>query len=84
MEEGEKNKFLIEKLKNYSFKELIFKKVDDYCITREINGDFIESQAFAYLLQIRSTELNKFPISFPSTTGCKEPITGGETYRLLN
>ena len=69
---GRKNKFLIEKIKNYSFKELIFKKVDDY----GFNGDFIESQAFAYIA-IRS--VNKFPISFPSTTGCKEPITGGET-----
>ena len=39
-----------------------------------INGDFIESQAFAYL-GIRSY-LN-LPISFPTTTGCKEPSTGG-------
>ena len=40
-----------------------------------INGDFVESQAFAYLA-IRS--FLKLPISFPDTTGCKEPITGGE------
>ena len=39
-----------------------------------IDGDFIESQAFAYLA-IRS--FLKLPISFPSTTGCKRPTTGG-------
>jgi Predicted molecular chaperone distantly related to HSP70-fold metalloproteases len=40
-----------------------------------IDGDFIESQAFAYLA-IRSF-LN-LPISFPKTTGCKHPSTGGK------
>ena len=39
-----------------------------------IDGDYIESQAFA-LLAIRS--YLGLPISFPSTTGCKEPCTGG-------
>ena len=39
------------------------------------NGDYIESQAFGYLA-IRSF-LN-LPISFPSTTGCKEPTCGGK------
>ena len=39
-----------------------------------IDGDFVESQAFAYLA-IRSF-LN-LPISFPETTGCKAPCTGG-------
>ncbi len=39
-----------------------------------IDGDFIESQAFAYL-SIRS--YLGLPISFPETTGCKEPSTGG-------
>ena len=47
------------------------KSIDDF----EIDGDFVESQAFAYLA-IRSF-LN-LPISFPSTTGCIEPVTGGE------
>ena len=36
-------------------------------MTLELNGDFVESQAFAYLA-IRS--LLKLPISFPLTTGC--------------
>ncbi|MDC3162906.1 anhydro-N-acetylmuramic acid kinase, partial [Candidatus Pelagibacter sp.] len=40
-----------------------------------LNGDNIESQAFGYLA-IRSF-LN-LPISFPSTTGCKEPTLGGK------
>ncbi len=41
---------------------------------RNVDGDFIESEAFAFLA-IRSF-LN-LPISFPNTTGCKEPCTGG-------
>ena len=40
-----------------------------------INGDYIESQAFGYLA-IRSF-LN-LPISFPETTGCKTPLCGGK------
>jgi Predicted molecular chaperone distantly related to HSP70-fold metalloproteases len=40
-----------------------------------INGDYVESQAFAYLA-IRS--YLKLPISFPETTGCIKACTGGE------
>ena len=40
-----------------------------------MKGDFIESQAFAYLA-IRSF-LRK-PISFPKTTGVLKPSTGGK------
>ena len=40
-----------------------------------IRWRFIESQAFAYLA-IRSFRLKK-PISFPETTGCKNPTLGG-------
>ena len=40
-----------------------------------IDGDFIESQAFAYL-SIRS--YLKKPISYPSTTNVITPVTGGE------
>ena len=39
-----------------------------------LNGDFIESQAFAYIA-VRS--FLKLPISFPETTGCNKPCTGG-------
>ena len=69
---GRKNKFLIERMKKYSnqyFKGRL-KMIDNF----GIDGDFIESQAFAYLA-IRS--YLGLPITFPSTTGCKEPCTGG-------
>ena len=46
-------------------------KIDNY----GFDGDYIESQAFAYLA-IRSY-LN-LPISFPNTTKCKKPTLGGE------
>ena len=56
---------------NSSDSNVCFKLVDDY----KIDGDFIESQAFAFLA-IRS--MLKLPISFPNTTGCLKPCTGGE------
>ena len=40
----------------------------------DIDGSFIESQAFGYLA-IRS--YLGLPISFPETTGCNKPCTGG-------
>ena len=40
-----------------------------------VDGDYVESQAFAFL-SIRS--FLELPISFPDTTGCKSPTTGGE------
>jgi anhydro-N-acetylmuramic acid kinase len=49
---------------------LIIQPIDDY----GVDGDYIESEAFAYLA-IRSF-LN-LPISFPGTTKCKSPTTGG-------
>ena len=68
---GRKNNFLIENIQNFlSDKKVEFKKIDDY----EFDGDYIESQAFAYLA-IRS--YLKLPISFPNTTRCKSPTTGG-------
>tara|TARA_Y100001936_G_scaffold54036_1_gene52638 strand:- start:278 stop:1378 length:1101 start_codon:yes stop_codon:yes gene_type:complete len=65
---GRKNKYLIDLLQN-KIKNKI-SQIDDL----GIDGDYIESQAFAYLA-IRSY-LN-LPISFPETTGCKKPCTGG-------
>ena len=64
---GRKNKFLVSIIKSYNKG---VKLVDDY----GIDGDFVESQAFGYLA-VRS--LLKLPISFPETTGCKKPTTGG-------
>ena len=64
---GRKNKFLVNIIKSYN-KDV--KLVDDY----GIDGDFVESQAFAYLAIRSYLEL---PISFPDTTGCKKTCTGG-------
>ena len=48
--------------------------IDDF----NFDGDFIESQAFAYLA-IRS--YLKKNISFPNTTKVSKPITGGEIFK---
>ena len=66
---GRKNQFLIDCIKN-NFDEINLDPIEKY----EINGDFVESQAFAFLA-IRS--FTGMPISFPTTTRCKEPLTGG-------
>ncbi len=65
---GRKNLFLMDRIKKKINSEIIL--VDDL----EIDGDFIESQAFAYIA-IRS--YLKLPISFPETTGVKKISTGG-------
>ena len=65
---GRKNKFLLKRISKklkYSLQP-----IDNF----GIDGDFVESQAFAYLA-IRS--YLKLPISFPETTGCKKPCKGG-------
>ena len=67
---GRKNTNLLERIKSLTPKNLVVERVDDY----GIDGDYIESQAFAYLA-IRS--FLKLPISYPSTTGCLKPTTGG-------
>ena len=67
---GRKNKTLIERIKRDSYNKLKFETSDDY----GVDGDFVESQAFAYLA-IRS--YLKLPITFPNTTGCELPLTGG-------
>ena len=67
---GMKNLTLIESIK----KKLVEKHTIENIDNHGLDGDFIESQAFAYLA-IRS--FLKLPISFPKTTGCKEPSTGG-------
>ena len=66
---GRKNKYLLESIKD-NFEEISIEPIDQY----EIDGDFVESQAFAYLA-IRS--FLKLPISFPTTTRCKKPVSGG-------
>ena len=65
---GRKNKYLINSLKKKINNKLHL--IDDL----NIDGDYIESQAFAFLA-IRS--YLGLPNSFPSTTNCKEPTVGG-------
>ena len=65
---GRKNDFLMKSFKKKIDCALI--KVDNL----NIDGDFIESQAFAYLA-IRS--YLRLPISFEKTTGVKKPCSGG-------
>ena len=71
---GRKNNFLVERLnkeikKSFTGNNFV-KMIDDY----GVDGDFVESQAFAYLAICSYLGL---PISFPNTTGCKKPCTGG-------
>ena len=67
---GRKNLSLMESIRKRLPKNISIKIIDDY----KIDGDFIESQAFAYLA-IRSA-LKKV-ISYPNTTNVKKPCTGG-------
>jgi anhydro-N-acetylmuramic acid kinase len=66
---GSKNKYVI-KLMQETFRGKL--STADHL---NLNSDFIESQAFAYLGIRRIKDL---PISFPSTTGVKYPVTGGK------
>ena len=68
---GRKNSILIEKIKQNTLDNIILQSIDDY----GIDGDFVESQAFAFLA-IRT--LKGLPITFPDTTGCSKPVTGGK------
>ena len=68
---GRKNKALLKKIEENLSSDISLKLIDNY----KVNGDFVESQAFAYLA-VRS--LMNLPISFPGTTGCKYPSLGGK------
>jgi len=70
---GRKNKFLVKSIQK-KIKGKI-KLIDEL----GIDGDFVESQAFAYLA-IRS--YLKLPISFPETTGVNELCLGGKFIRI--
>ena len=64
-------------LDNYltSFSTVDYHDEDYFIDNYNLNGDYIESQAFGFLA-IRSF-LN-LPISFSTTTGCKEFTVGGK------
>jgi anhydro-N-acetylmuramic acid kinase len=66
---GRKNSFLLSRIKaNIPETTLVPSEELGF------NGDMLEAQAFAYLA-IRSVK--NLPISFPTTTGCPHPLTGG-------
>ena len=67
---GRNNLSLVNSIKDKLTSNMNLYLIDDY----KIDGDFIESQAFAYLA-IRS--FLKKTISFPKTTNAKKPCTGG-------
>jgi len=67
---GRKNLSLMGSIRKRLPKNIFLKIIDDY----KIDGDFIESQAFAYLA-IRSAL--KKEISYPNTTHVQKPCTGG-------
>ena len=68
---GRKNKVLIKKIKENLPSNIRLKFIDDF----NIDGDFVESQAFGFLAIRRILNL---PITFPSTTGCASDCVGGE------
>ena len=70
---GRKNKFLIKNIKEYleDVKNITLDFIDTY----GYDGDFVESNAFGYLA-VRS--ILKLPLTFPSTTRCIRPTTGGK------
>ena len=69
---GRKNKILIQNLKSLLKKNIC--EIDKF----NYDGDFIESQAFAYLA-IRS--YLKKNISFPTTTKVVKQVSGGEIFK---
>jgi len=75
---GRKNNYLIKRVNNYinKSKRYVIKNIDDY----NLNGDFIESQAFGYLA---ARSIYKLPISFPKTTRCSKPLSGGEIVEFI-
>ena len=69
---GRKNITLIKKIGQYMRNEkLVINDIDNF----KFNGDFVESQAFAYLAVKSFLNL---PISFPNTTRSTKPSLGGQ------
>ena len=69
---GRKNRYLMQSIREFfDSKDIIISDMDKF----SFDGNFIESQAFAFLA-IRSY-LN-LPISFPNTTRCKKVVSGGQ------
>tara|TARA_B100001057_G_scaffold160343_1_gene160992 strand:+ start:3746 stop:4894 length:1149 start_codon:yes stop_codon:yes gene_type:complete len=72
---GRKNNFLMKSISEFlDNKNINLTDIDNY----NFDGNFIESQAFAFLA-IRS--FLDLPISFPNTTRCKKAISGGKVFQ---
>ena len=71
---GRKNKYIFDELEKILKKNSIKVKLIDQF---NFNGDMLESQAFGY---IATRSFLNLPISIPSTTGVKKPMTGGKIY----
>ncbi|MCE9508715.1 MAG: anhydro-N-acetylmuramic acid kinase [Alphaproteobacteria bacterium] len=68
---GRHNQFLMRQLQQHTHVPVL--SID----ALGLDGDAIEAEAFAYLA-VRS--IKGLPISFPSTTGVPQPMTGGRLY----
>ena len=68
---GSKNNFLIKQIAKYSKSNILLAEDLNF------NSNFIEAEAFGFLAVRRL--LNE-PISYPNTTGVKEPLCGGKVY----
>jgi len=57
-------------------REIVERKGQQLSVSEDIglNGDMMEAEAFAYLA-VRS--MRGLALTFPSTTGCKKPVSGG-------
>ena len=70
-----KNKILVKAINKIIPNNINLKLIDEY----GVKGDFVESQAFAYIA-IRTYK--NLPTSFPTTTNCKTPTVGGKLLKL--
>ena len=70
---GRKNPAIMDDLKKLASKENGAKVVPAEEVG--LNGDSMEAEAWAYLAVL---SLKKLPLTFPMTTGCKVPVSGGK------
>lgn len=71
---GYRNSYLIKILK----RRLDISFLDENDVN--LNFDYIESELIAY---IAARSINNLPITFPSTTGVLEPLSGGRLFKYL-
>jgi anhydro-N-acetylmuramic acid kinase len=68
---GRRNPHIINDMKVFAEKQNRLVEVADHL---GMNGDSMEAEAWAYLA-VRA--LAGLPLTYPTTTGCREPVTGG-------